>query len=213
MTKNTQATQIQILAQTTSIVRARDLAKLGIAHETVRRLARQGEVLQVGRGLYVLPEANLTEFHTLVEVAKKIPQGVFSLLTALAFHDLTTVNPAEVWLTLEGTTYCPKLDQVELRVTRATGAAFSFGVEMHEVEGVPLRIYSPAKTVATCFQHRQKVGLDVALEALAETWRTGKATLEELRLAARSCRMDRLMRPYLEALATWEPSAKTARSQ
>jgi predicted transcriptional regulator of viral defense system len=133
------------------------------------------------------------------------------LLSALAFHDLTTQNPSEVWLTLEGTRYCPHLEQVDLCLTRATGAAFTCGIESHQVEGVPIQVYSPAKTVADCFKHRSKVGLEVALEALEETCRKSKATLEELRVAAQHCRVERLMRPYLEALSAWGPPISTTR--
>src|SRR5262249_46839841 len=126
--------------------------------------------------------------------------GVVCLLSALQFHGLTTQLPAEVWLALERGTRRPKEEQLPLRVVFFSGPAFSHGVEEHEVEGVPIKVYSPAKTVADCFKYRNKIGLDVALEALRECWRQKRCTMDDLWRSARVCRVANVIRPYLESL-------------
>ena len=122
------------------------------------------------------------------------------LLSALRFHGLTTQSPHEVWLTLPSKAWAPKVKYPRLRIIRASGPALTAMVEEHRIEGVAVKIYSPAKTVADCFKHRSKVGLDVALESLRDAFRGRKTTMDELWAAARTCRMENVMRPYLESL-------------
>lgn len=167
----------------------------------LQKAVSAGLVERAGRGLYVLPDsAAVTEKHTLAEVAQRIPRGVFCLLTALRFHELTTQNPPEVWVALPPSTWRPRLDVVSVRLVHFSGAALSEGLEDHEVEGMSVRVYSPAKTVVDCFKFRNKVGLDVALEALRATWRARRATMEELYHFGKICRVARVMQPYLESL-------------
>jgi predicted transcriptional regulator of viral defense system len=123
-----------------------------------------------------------------------------ALLSALQFHELTTQIPHEVWLAIDVRARHPKLDYPPLRIVRFSGAALSFGVEQHRIAGVPVNVYTPAKTVADCFKYRNKIGLDVALEALRDTWRQRRATMDELLEAAKVCRVARIIRPYLESL-------------
>lgn len=184
----------------TTLLRARDLAAFGINRNQVRVATRTGLLEQAGRGLYRLPEADITQHHTLAEIARRVPNGVICLLSALSFHGLTTQSPHEVWLAVDHKAWSPRAENVGLRVFRFSGEALSEGVEAHTVEGVPLRVYSPAKTVADCFKFRNKIGLDVALEALRETWRARRVTMKELEHYARIDRVAKVMQPYLESL-------------
>ena len=181
-------------------LRPRDLASRSIPPDYLDRLYRLGRVDRVARGLYAWPDAEVSEHHGLAEVARLVPRGVVCLLSALRFHGLTTQSPREVWLTLPSKAWAPKTEYPRLRIIRAMGPALTAMVEEHGVEGIAVKIYSPAKTVADCFKHRSKVGLDVALEALRDTFRGRKATMDELWAAARVCRMENVMRPYLESL-------------
>lgn len=168
--------------------------------EQLRRLADSGRVLRVARGLYALPEHGRTDHHSLALAAKLVPHGVVCLLSALSFHGLTGGTPEQVWLAIDFKARKPKVDTPRLRVVRFSGEALSEGVEEHQVEGVPVRVYSPAKTVADCFKYRNKIGLEVAVEALKEGWMTGRISAEELNHYAVVCRMSRVRQPYIEML-------------
>ena len=156
---------------------------------------------RVGRGLYTLPQTAATEHHSLVEACKRVPQGVICLLSALRFHGLTTQNPFEVWIAIGPKAWRPRGGVAKLRVFHLSGSVLTSGVEEHRIEGATVRVYSPAKTVADCFKFRNKIGLDVALEALREYRRAHRAGMDELWRFARVCRVAEVMRPYLEALA------------
>jgi predicted transcriptional regulator of viral defense system len=161
----------------------------------------EGLVLRQARGVYVAARHAPTAEHTLAHVAKRVPEGVFCLLTALRFHGLTTQSPAEVWIALPEKARRPRLDYPRLRVARFSGDALTEGIEEHRVEGVQLRIYSPAKTVADCFKYRNKVGIDVAVEALRDFSRKYRGRANELAKFARLCRVSRIMQPYLDSIA------------
>jgi len=191
--------RILTLAGQMGIIRPRDVEGAGIFREHLLRLYRKGDLVRVGRGLYSLPDTLTSESLTLAETAKRIPNAVVCLLSALQFHNLTTQVPQRVWIAVEGRKWKPKSDYPPLEVVRFSGHAFSFGVEDHEVNHVRVKVYSPAKTVADCFKFRNKIGLGVALEALRETWRSRKGTMDELWEAAKACRVENVMRPYLEA--------------
>ena len=184
----------------TTLLRTRDLTARGFDRVQLRQAVEKGQLELAGRGLYRPPEADITEHHTLAEVAKRVPDGVICLLSALRFHGLTTQSPHQVWITIPHKAWHPRLDNVGLRVMRSSGAALSEGVETHVIEGVPVKIYQPAKTVADCFKFRNKIGLDVALEALREVWRARRVTMTELEHYARIDRMARVMNPYLASL-------------
>ncbi len=198
------ADRILRLAGEMGVLRPRDLARYGIAREYLTRLTRAGLLERVGRGLYILPDAELTEHHSLAEASKRVPAGIVCLLSALRFHDLTTQAPFEVWLALPPTARRPRAGTPPLRVVRFSGPALMEGVEEHVIEEAHVRVYNPAKTVADCFKYRNKIGLDVALEALRETWRARRATMDELWHYAEVCRVASVMRPYLESLITLE---------
>ena len=192
----------KILELTTQmgIVRPRDVEQAGISREYLRRLFLSGELVRVSRGLYALPSTLTSEFSTLAEVAKRAPNAVICLLTALRFHNLTTQAPHQVWIAIENKQRKPKFDYPPIELFRFTGLAFSFGVKIYTVNSVEVRVYSPAKTVADCFKFRNKIGLDVAIEALRETWRSKKTTMDELWEASKVCRVSNVMRPYLESI-------------
>jgi predicted transcriptional regulator of viral defense system len=136
----------------------------------------------------------------LAQAGKRVPQGVVCLLSALRFHELTTQAPSQVWLALRAKSWQPQVDYPPLRVVWFSGEAFTAGIEEHLIEGVPMRIYSLAKTVADGFKYRNKIGLDVALEALRDAWRQRLVTMDDLWHFAQIDRVARIMRPYLESL-------------
>jgi len=184
------------------IARSSDLERLGVSRKQIRRFADQGIIERVGWGLYKLPGVLLTERHSLAEAARRVPGGVVCLLSALRFHDLTTQNPFEIWMAIERKAWRPPRGNPPLRLVFASGAAFREGVEKHSVGGVPVPVYGVAKTVVDCFKYRSKIGLDVALEALRDGWRHRRFTMNDIDRFARICRVERVMRPYLEALVT-----------
>lgn len=184
------------------VLRPRDLDPYGIPRTYLGRLERAGRLRRVGRGLYTLPDAALTENRSLVEVAKRVPAGVVCLLSALRFHELTTQAPFEVWLAIGEKARRPRVDHPPLRIVRFSGAALHAGVEEHTLEGVPVRVFSPPKTVADCFKYRNKIGLDVAIEALRECQRSRRCSMDELWHFAGICRVRNVIRPYLEAVST-----------
>jgi predicted transcriptional regulator of viral defense system len=154
----------------------------------------------VGRGLYALPGTQTSAFIELAEVTKRVPNAVICLISALQFHEITTKIPHRIWIAIENKKWEPTFDYPPLAIVRFTGRSVTFGVEEHDVDRVAVKIYSPAKTVADCFKFRNKIGLDVALEGLRETWRSRKATMDELWAAAKVCRVANVMRPYLESI-------------
>ena len=188
------------LARQKGILRVRDLTECGIHPEYLRRLCAAGVLERSGRGLYLLADGDYSANVTLVEAARRVPHGVICLLSALRFHEIGTQLPHEVWMMIEGRAALPRLDYPRVRFFRASGEAFKAGVEHREIDRVAVAIYDVAKTVADCFKYRNKIGLDVALEALRDCLRGKRATVDDLWKYARTCRVERVMRPYLEAL-------------
>ncbi len=183
------------------VLRPRDLERLGIPREHLVRLMRRGQVERVGRGLYRLAGARAGEHQSLAEACKLVPHGIICLLSALRFHGLTTQSPSEIWMAIGPKAWKPGGGSHPLRIVRLSGPALTGGVEEHRIEGVTVRVFSAAKTVADCFKFRNKIGLDVALEALRDYRRAHRGGMDELWRFARICRVTRVMRPYLEALA------------
>jgi len=184
-----------------SIIRACELDDLGISRVYLTRLVRDGRLERISRGLYQRPESDITRYFTLIQAAKRVPSGVICLLSALSFHDFTTQLPHQVWIAIERGKWEAGIRDLPLRYFEFSGKAFHEGIETHTVQGVDIRVYHPAKTVADCFKYRNKIGLDVALEALREGQRARKYTNEELWHYANVCRVANIMRPYLEAMA------------
>jgi predicted transcriptional regulator of viral defense system len=183
------------------IVRPADLETRGIPRARLYSLVQKGLVDRRGRGIYVVRNHALTAEHVLGQAAKRVPSGVLCLLTALVFHGLTTQSPAEVWIALPEKARKPRLDYPRLRIVRFSGPALTEGIETHSVEGVNVRVYSAAKTVADCFKFRNKIGIDIAVEALKDFSRKHRGGANELARFARICRVTRVMQPYLDAIA------------
>lgn len=193
--------QLLSLAQKQTVVRARDVARLGIHTGTLTRMTRSGALERVGPGRYRLPGGvRATEHHDLAVATAAVPRSVVCLISALRFHDIGTQLPAEVWIAVPRGTRVPRVSAPPLRVVNVSTAVFELGIEEHRIEGQAVRIYSLARTVADCFRYRNKVGLDVALEALTEGWRSKRLKLDELNRIAKRLRVQRVMQPYLEAV-------------
>lgn len=188
------------LARRRGVLTAQDAAHAGIHSQQLTRLVDEGTLERIGRGQYRLAHSPITEHHGLVMAARAVPGGVICLISALGFHGIGTQLPAEVWVAVPRGRRTPAATNPPLRIVRFTGDAFSTGVERHRVEGATLLVYSVAKTLADLFKQRNRVGLDVALEALREAWREHRFTMDALDRAARACRVERVMRSYVEAI-------------
>ncbi|TYT76034.1 type IV toxin-antitoxin system AbiEi family antitoxin domain-containing protein [Desulfobotulus mexicanus] len=195
-----QQKKILELAREKGIIRAMDVEALGISRNYLYRMHKAGLLERCAVGLYKLTEAPVNENFYLAEIAKRLPRAVICLVSALSYHGLTTQIPHEIWLTIPRASWLPHVDYPPVNLTYVSGLAYSFGIQEHVINGVSVRIYSPAKTVADCFKFRSKVGLDVAIEALREAWRSRKVTMDELVEAAGVDRVSKIMRPYLEAV-------------
>jgi predicted transcriptional regulator of viral defense system len=196
---NNQSSILQ-LAQTHPLLRARDVTKLGLPTVVLSRLVAAGQLERVARGVYALPGRRMSEHRSLAEAAVRVPRGVVCLLSALQLHGIGTQAPFEVWLALQQGMSAPRLLQPQLHLVRMSGDALTQGVTHIPVDGVQVAVFNPAKTVADCFKFRNKIGLDVALEALRDGWRQSKVTMDELFTYAAVNRVANVMRPYLEAL-------------
>ncbi|MFZ5832317.1 type IV toxin-antitoxin system AbiEi family antitoxin domain-containing protein [Pseudoxanthomonas mexicana] len=198
---DTHSQRVLDLASQKGLLRASDLDAIDAPRVVLTRLIAAGLLDRVGRGLYRLPGHPISEHEGLMVVATKAPQAVFCLLTALQFHGLTTQLPRQVWIAMPRGSHSPRIDYPPIRMVQMAGRAHLSGVEEHLCNEVKVRIYSPAKTVVDCFKHRNKIGLDVALEALKDAWRTRKASADDLWRYAQDCRVATVMRPYMEAVA------------
>ncbi|GAB4066904.1 type IV toxin-antitoxin system AbiEi family antitoxin domain-containing protein [Ancylobacter sonchi] len=163
-------------------------------------MERDGEVLRLARGLYQLPDAPLDAHHSLAEAAKRVPKGVICLVSALAFHQLTDQLPRQVWIAIGQKDWAPKADGAPVRLVRFTDRLLTEGVESHTIEGVPVKVFGVAKTIADCFRYRNKIGLSVAIEGLQEALRQRKTTPGEIARQAERGAVATIIRPYLEAL-------------
>ena len=177
-----------------------DLAAAGIHRQLLTRLVAEGQIERVARGVYRLAERPITEHHGLAVAAAAVPHGVVCLLSALQFHGIGSQLPSEVWMAIDRRAWRPRLAHPPLRIVRFTGPALTQGIGSHTIEGRQVKVYGVAKTLADCFKYRNKIGLDVALEALREAWRRRRFTMDELDRYAAICRVQRVMQPYLEAL-------------
>ena len=185
----------------TGTLRSHELTAHGVSRVQLSRWLAAGELQRLGHGIYALPDYAPNQHASLIEVARRAPQVVFCLLTALRFHELTTQAPFEVWIAIGNKDHPPRLPYPQLRVQRFSPASLDYGVLEHRVDGATLRVTDVAKTVADCFKFRNKVGLDVALEALREAVQNRRTTVDAIWAAAKVCRVATVMRPYLESLA------------
>lgn len=187
------------LAKRRGVVSSAGLRRRNISPSLLSYMKNRNMLRRISRGQYVLP-GYISSHETFVEVASKVPHGVICLLSALQFHELTSQMPYEVWIAIEKGCYYPRNLEDQVRLIQLSGTNFSSGIEKHDENGIEIHVYSPAKTVVDCFRFRNKLGVDIAIEALRDCIRQKKATADEIWEYARRCRMTRIMRPYLETV-------------
>ena len=200
MAADTHTQRVLDLVRQKRLLRASDLDDIQAPRVVLTRLTVAGLLERVGRGLYRLPSLLGSEHESLAAVATKVPQSVFCLLTALQFHELTTQLPRQVWIAMPRGSHVPRLDFPPIRMVQMTGAGYSDGIETFARNGIKLRVYCAAKTVADCFRHRNTIGLDVALDALKDVRSKRQASVDDLWRYAELRRVTHVMRPYLEAV-------------
>jgi len=196
----TQEEKILGLLKGSAFLRSCDLKKHGLSRTALSRLFQKGKVVRTERGLYMKPGEIETEHISLLEVAKKVSGGVICLLSALSFHGIGTQNPYQIWIAIDRKSAKPKVSNARMRIVRFSEASLHYGVEKHNILGITLKVTSPEKTVADCFKYRNKIGLDVAIEALREGLRDRRFTSDDLYRAALVCRIWNVIRPYAEAM-------------
>lgn len=184
------------------VLRSRDMTRRGMSREGIRRLVNKGEIEHASRGVYFSPVASRSQHRDLLIVAARVPNAVFCLLTALAFHGMTDEMPNEVWIAIGLKSRTPAIDTPPVRVVRLSDAPLNSGVVNRIEQGTRLRVFSPAKTVADCFKFRNKIGIDVAIAALRNGWEMRRFTMDEVWHFAGVCRVATVMRPYLEAIVS-----------
>lgn len=187
------------LARKKGVARTRDFDDIGVPRVYLKRLTDDGTFVRAGRGLYHLADTDFSASHSLAQAAANAPRGVIALLSALQFHELTTQTPHQVWMLMPSKAWAPTDPPVQLRVLRASEASLAAGVQHHIIDGVRVPITSPAKTVADCFKYRNKIGADIAIEALADALRQKKASRTDIWKMAAIDRVTNVIRPYLEA--------------
>jgi len=185
--------------KTATLLPSQELEAYGLQRADIQTAVREGVLRRVASGLYRFSEAEVTENYSLVQAARIVPQGVVCLLSALRFHGMTTQAPHEVWLAVPRDSWRPKAKGI--RLVQFARNALGEGIEAHKLEGAVVRITSPARTVADCFKFRNKIGLDVAVEALRDARSGRKCSVDDILRQARLCRVAKVMRPYLEALS------------
>ena len=183
------------------VLRARDAVREGIARTYIQKAVKSGQIERIARGLYTLPGQVIDEHQTLLEATKQVPNSVICLLSALRVHDLTTQNPHEIWICIDRKARKPNIDFPKLRVIRSSKALLFEGVMEMAIGSFSIRVYDPARTVVDCFRYRNKIGLDVAVEALRECVRKRRGNMNEIWKYAKLCRVANIMRPYLEVIA------------
>lgn len=192
---------ILALAATKEVLRPCDLRVPGHSAAYLARLVAKGKLIRLGRGQYSLPEREPSEYESLVVTARRYPGTVVCLLSALRFHEMTTQAPRAIWIAVEGTAKAPTNTPADRQLVRMSGPSFHTGFSTHLIGRVPVRVYDPAKTVADCFKFRNRVGLDVAIEALRDCLAQRRATPAQIWRFAEVCRVQGVMRPYLEVLS------------
>jgi len=200
MAAMTKTEQTLKLVKRMGLVRPKDLSQHRIPVIYLRRLVQRGQLVQPARGVYAVAGHKPTMHHSLAAVSKRIPRGVVCLISALAFHEIGTQLPSVVWLAINQRSRPLVTKGLPVKIVRFSGQALTEGIQEHKIEGATVRVTNPAKTIADCFKFRNKVGLDVALEALRDAWRKRKVTMADLYRFAKIDRVTNVMRPYLEML-------------
>jgi predicted transcriptional regulator of viral defense system len=183
------------------VIRTRDLARFGLPRTALEIPLADGRISRLSHGVYAVAGHDVSEHHSLAQAAVRVPHGVICLLSALVFHELTTQSPHEVWLAIDRKSRPPAQGYPPLHIVRFGGEASNSGISLHQIDGVAVPITNPAKTVADCFKYRNKIGIGIAVEALRDGWARRRFTMDELWAMARVCRMENVLRPYVESLA------------
>lgn len=199
-TKDDAVTRIFSLLQQEGMLRPCDLDAHHIPRRYLSRLYQRGLLQRTARGIYIAADAELSEKQTIVEVSKRIPKGTICLLSALVIHEVTTQSPFEVWVAIDRKARLPQIKDLPVHIARFSGDALTSGIEYRQIDGVKVPIYNAAKTIVDCFKYRNKIGLDVAIEALKEGWEAKKFTMQDMHKYAKICRVNNVMQPYLESL-------------
>lgn len=192
---------LEKLVRTQTALRPADLRRRHLPTSYLGRLVRAGRLVRYTRGVYASADAEISERHDWELACLRVPNGILCLSTALVVHGIGTQSPRAVWMAIDGKAWMPRIAYPPMRFVRFSGAALHHGVMAIPSGQATLRVYTAAKTAADCFKYRNKIGLDVAVEALREGWRARKFTMAELAAAAQVCRVSRVMQPYLEMLA------------
>ncbi len=195
-----QVESIRELASIKPVFTAADVQAVGATKAALGRLVTRGEVMRMARGVYMLASADVSPHHSLLETQLRVPRGVISLLSALAYHELSDEMPHEVWVAHARSQARPSVPELPIKFVAMSLNSFEFGVEVHTIQGVDLKVTSPAKTIADCFKFRSAVGIEACVSALRDFKHRRVGSPNELMEAARVCRVAEVMRPYLEAL-------------
>lgn len=196
----TQREIVKELLDTTPLMNSREFSSVGIDTKTLTRMVDEGEIQRIARGLYTAIDYTPGTHHSLIESCKLIDTGVVCLLSALSFHGIGTQNPSDVWIAIPRGTRTPRVSEYPIQIFLFSGDAYSSGLEEHTVDGVVINVYCIAKTIADCIKYRNKIGLDVALEALKDVIQNKRASVDELLHYAKICRVEKVMKPYMESL-------------
>jgi predicted transcriptional regulator of viral defense system len=197
---HSQRQSAQTLLANQGMARLSEFLTAGITAATVSRMVRDGEVIRLARGVYQLADAEMDRDHSLASAAKRLPKGVVCLVSALAFHGLTDQLPKRTWMAIGLRDWTPTFDDNTIRVIKFAPALLEESVETHQIQGVAVKVFAAAKTIADCFRHRGKIGLSVAVEGLQEALRQRKATPAEIMRQAEIGGISTVIRPYVEAL-------------
>ena len=197
---NTQNDIVYRLLKQRKIVRTEELSSAGVHRETIHRMVKAGDIVKLARGLYSFPNYQPTEHYSLIEAQKLVDQGVVCLLSALSYHDIGTQNPSEIWMAIPRKTRHPKIDNSPVKIVQFSGEGYRNGIETHIIENNEIQIYNIPKTIADCFKYRNKLGIDVAIEALKDVILNERTTVDELLKYSEICRVRRIITPYMESL-------------
>ncbi|MFT4808059.1 MAG: putative transcriptional regulator of viral defense system [Pseudohongiellaceae bacterium] len=187
-------------AQKKAVITVSEAVSLGLSRSMLPRLEKEGLFCRVTRGVYMLSDRQPSEYETLLEAFAKPHKGVVALLSALNYHGVTTQSPSKLWLAISKGYRGLNISSISTKIVRVSVASYAYGIETHTIEGVDVKVYSLPKTIADLFKFRNKVGLDVAIEALKESINTNRVNAQEIYKAAEVCRVTRVIRPYMEAI-------------
>jgi predicted transcriptional regulator of viral defense system len=182
--------------------RSRDLAAIGVAATAISRAVAEGAVVRIGRGLYQLPDSEPDLHSALIEIAKRAPKAVICLTSALSFHQLTDQLPRKIWIAVGAKDWAPKIDYPQIRVVRFREPYLTNGLEVHNIHGIDVRVYSIPKSIADAFRNPKLVDRSVAIETMKSALNERKATPGQLAAVAQQNGAWNQMRPYLEALTS-----------